>query len=92
MCVIWRTHRGSYKLSLVPSRCSPELREILDLNIFSVIHTHIHHPHTLLYFTCDLLCTGQLKRDCFHDHHLRDDIEQSCKSLIPAAVSHVTIT
>ena len=34
--------------------------------------------------------TGQLKRDCFHDHHLRDDVELSCKTLIPAAVSHMT--
>ncbi|CAI8012066.1 Mitogen-activated protein kinase kinase kinase 5 [Geodia barretti] len=30
---------------------------------------------------------GQLKRDCFHDHHLRDDVELSCKTLIPAAVT-----
>jgi hypothetical protein len=30
---------------------------------------------------------GQLKWDCFHDHHLKDDVELSCKTLIPTAVT-----
>jgi hypothetical protein len=30
---------------------------------------------------------GQLSRDCFHDHQLREDVEQCCKTLLPAAVT-----